>query len=63
MSKDFEYYKKRTEITKKYAREIKDEIDVSVPNDFEFDSDIDYSIECILDEMYKELRPRKEIAK
>jgi len=57
INKTFEDYKKREEITKKYASQIKEEIDELMPHDFWTEADIQSSIESILDEMYKELKP------
>ena len=58
MNKDFEDYKKSEEIIKKYASQLKEEIEEYIPREFYSEKDIECSIECILDEMYEEIKSK-----
>ena len=53
---DKKYYKEMELVTKKYAKEIAEEIDEEINSGGEIS---EYSIECTLDEMYKELKPNE----
>ena len=57
MEKTISYYTERERVAKKYADEIKEEIEGHLPRDFWTEEDIESSIECILDQMYKEINP------
>ena len=57
---DKKYYKEMGLVTKKYAKEIAEDIEEEVSSGGEVR---EYSIECTLYEMYRELKPRKEIEK
>ena len=56
-SKEHLYYEKMDAITEKYAQEIKEEIEEHFPRDFWTEENIEGSIECVLTEMYKEIKP------
>ena len=49
---DKKYYKKRTEIAKKYVSKINE---VFLPNEA-----VESEIEVVLEDMYKEIKPKEE---
>jgi hypothetical protein len=51
-----EHYEKMDGVAKKYASEIKEEIEEHLPRDFWTEEDIESSIESILDGMYEEIK-------
>ena len=53
---DKKYYKEMGLVTKKYAKEIAEELEEEINSNVQVS---EYSIECILDEMYKELKPNE----
>jgi len=56
MNKDFEYDEKMDEITEKYAHDIADELEEHFPKDFFTDHNVKLSVECVLAEMYREIK-------
>tara|TARA_R110002020_G_scaffold156245_1_gene338238 strand:- start:458 stop:667 length:210 start_codon:yes stop_codon:yes gene_type:complete len=59
IKKDLKYYDERDEVTKKYAHDIADELEEHFPKDFFTEHNVKYSIECILGDMYKEIKPNE----
>jgi len=58
-SKEHLYYEKMDAITKKYAHDIADELEEHFPKDFFTEHNVKYSVECILDHMYEEIKPKE----
>ena len=60
MKKSHLYYEKMEKVTKKYASDLKVEIEEYMPKEFFSDKDIESSIEHILNDMYEEIKPYNE---
>ena len=54
------YYDEMDEVIKKYAHDIADELEEHFPKDFFTEHDVKYSVECILAQMYEEIKPQQK---
>ena len=59
IKKDLKYYDARDKVTKKYSTEITEAFEEILPSDFWTEDNFEISIESILAEMYKELKPNE----
>ena len=55
-----EYDEKMDEVAKKYAIDIVDQIEEHYPKGFFTDHNIQYDVEGILSEMYREIKPNEK---
>lgn len=60
MNKSRLYYEEMEKVTKRYALDIKEEIEEHFPKDFWTEENIESSIEHILNDMYEKIKPYNE---